>query len=77
MIHPLVQDLSSLKDNEIEEKILDLSKKYWITRNPEVQFQIRMLLDQFNEELKVRRNKALQQQYENRNQELDKLIKIN
>jgi hypothetical protein len=77
MIHPLVNDLSVLKDNEIEEKILDLSKKYWITRNPEVQFQIRMLLDQFNEELRVRRNKAIQQQYENRNQELDKLIKIN
>lgn len=77
MIHPLVNELSTLKDNEIEEKILDLSKKYWFTRNPDVQFQIRMLLDQFNEELRVRRNKAIQQQYENRNQELDKLIKIN
>ena len=77
MMHPLVNDLSSLKDNELESKILDLSKKYWVTRNSDVQYQIRLILDQYNEELRSRRHKLLQQQMENRNQELDKLIKIN
>jgi hypothetical protein len=77
MMHPLVNDLSSLKDNELESKILDLSKKYWVTRNSDVQYQIRLILDQYNEELRTRRHKLLQQQMENRNQELDKLIKIN
>lgn len=76
-MHPLVEDLSSLKDNEIESKILDLSKKYWMSRNPDLQFQIKLLLDQYNEELRVRRSKLFQQQSETRNQELDKLIKIN
>jgi len=77
MTHPLVNDLGSLKDNELESKILDLSKKYWVTRNSDVQYQIKLILDQYNEELRSRRHKLLQQQMENRNQELDKLIKIN
>jgi len=77
MMHPLVNDLSSLKDNELESKILDLSKKYWISQNSDVQNQIRLILNQYNEELRTRRHKLLQQQMENRNQELDKLIKIN
>jgi hypothetical protein len=76
-MHPLVNDLSSLKDNELESKILDLSKKYWISQNSDVQNQIRLILNQYNEELRTRRHKLLQQQMENRNQELDKLIKIN
>ena len=76
-MHPLVSDLSGLKDVEIENKILDLSKKYWQTYNPNLQYQIRMMLDVYNEELQNRRNKLLQQQLENRNQELDKLIKVN
>lgn len=76
-MHPLIEDLTILKDNEIESKILDLSKKYWVAKNPEVQFQIRLLLDQYNEELRTRRSKLLQQQYQNRNQDLDKLIKVN
>lgn len=76
-MHPLIEDLSLLKDNEIESKALDLSRKYWMSRNPEVQMQIKLLLDQYNEELRIRRSKLIQQQYETRNQDLDKLIKIN
>lgn len=76
-MHPLVDDLADLKDPELENKILDLSKKYWQTRNSDVQYQIRMLLDVYNDELRNRRSKLLQQQLENRNQDLDKLIKVN
>jgi hypothetical protein len=76
-MHPLVSDLSDLKDIEIENRILDLSKKYWQTHNSGLQNQIRILLDVYNEELGNRRSKLLQQQMDNRNQDLDKLIKVN
>lgn len=76
-MHPLIDDLNNLKDLELENKILDLSKKYWQTRNSDVQYQIRLLLDVYNDELRNRRSKLLQQQLENRNQDLDKLIKVN
>lgn len=77
MIHPLVEDLEHLKDSEIENKILELSKKYWQTHNPDLQYQIRMMLDIYKENLYIRRMKLLEQQSQNRNQDLDKLIKVN
>jgi hypothetical protein len=76
-MHPLIQDLSGLKDQELESKILDLSKKYWVTRNPDLQNQIAMALDSYNEELRTRRAKALEQLYQNRDKDLDKLINVN
>jgi hypothetical protein len=76
-MHPLAGDFGKLKDSEIEEKILDLSKKYWATHNPDVQHQISMLLDLYNEELRDRRAKTWQQQYQNRDKGLDNLIKVN
>ena len=76
-MHPLVYDLSKLKDSEIESKILDLSKKYWQSSNPSVRDQISMLLDSYNEELRTRRSKLWQQQQENNDKGLDKLINVN
>ncbi len=76
-MHPLLEDLSNLKDQEIEAKILDLSKKYWVARNPDVQYQITLLLNSYQEELRSRRAKAWEQQYQNRDKGLDKLINVN
>ena len=76
-MHPLAEDFSQLKDAEIESKILDLSKKYWATRNPAVQNQISMLLEMYNAEMGIRRAKVWQQQYQNRDKGLDKLINVN
>jgi hypothetical protein len=76
-MHPLLDDLSELKDQELETKILDLSKKYWIVRNPDVQYQITLLLNSYQEELRSRRAKAWEQQYQNRDKGLDKLINVN
>lgn len=76
-MHPLAEDFSQLKDAEIESKILDLSKKYWQTNNPNVQRQIGLFLELYNEELKSRRAKMWQQQYQNRDKGLDKLINVN
>jgi hypothetical protein len=77
MIHPLAQDLSKLKDLEIESKIQELGRKYWQSRNPDVQQQISLFLDTYNEELKARRIKNIEQLAQNRDKDLDKLIKVN
>jgi hypothetical protein len=76
-MHPLVENLNELKDSELENKILELSKKYWQSGNPQVQNQISMILQMYNEELQTRRAKMWQQQYQNRDKGLDKLININ
>ena len=77
MIHPLAQDLSKLKDLEIESKIQELGRKYWQSKNPDVQQQISLFLDTYNEELKARRIKNIEQLAQNRDKDLDKLIKVN
>lgn len=75
-MHPLAEDFSQLKDAEIEARVSELSKKYWQSSNPALQNQISLFLDLYNEELKGRRAKAWQQQYQNRDKGLDKLINV-
>jgi hypothetical protein len=75
-MHPLVTELSTLKDSEVESKINDLTKKYFMTYNVEVRMQIASVLDVYKEELEQRRNKLWQAQYENRDKGLDKLINV-
>jgi hypothetical protein len=75
-MHPLAEDFSQLKDTEIETRVSELSKKYWQSSNPSIQSQISMFLDLYNEELKSRRAKMWQQQYQNRDKGLDKLINV-
>ncbi len=76
MIHPLAEDFSQLKDAEVENRLQDLSKKYWMTNNPSVRQQMSILIGLYREELSVRRQKTLQQQYQNRDKGLDKLINV-
>jgi len=76
-MHPLAEDFSQLKDNEVEERIQDLSKKYWTTHNPGVQRQIILFMDMYKTELQSRRAKQLNQLYQKRNKDLDNLINVN
>lgn len=76
MIHPLVEDFSQLKDLEIENKLQDLSKKYWQTSNPAVKQQISIFIDLYKTELSFRRAKLVEQQYQKRDKDLDNLIKV-
>ena len=76
MIHPLVEDFSQLKDLEIENKLQDLSKKYWQTSNPSVKEQISIFIELYKTELSFRRVKLLEQQYQKRDKDLDNLIKV-
>jgi cell division FtsZ-interacting protein ZapD len=76
MIHPLAEDYTKLKDAEIESKIQDLSKKYFQSQNPAIKQQISIFLDIYRAELQTRRAKSLEQLYQNRDKDLDKLIKV-
>jgi len=75
-MHPLAEDFSQLKDSEIEEKLQELSKKFYQTHNPAVQRQISLFIELYQEEIRSRRAKLWQQKYQNRDKELDKLIKV-
>ena len=76
-MHPLAEDFDSLKDAEIEARITDLGKKYFMSQNPAVQKQIGMFLDIYKAELEQRRANAWQKEYQKRNKDLDDLIKVN
>jgi hypothetical protein len=75
-MHPLAGEISSLKDGEIETKISDLTKKYFMTSNPGIKSQIAILLENYRNELTTRRNSEWQKMVENRDKGLDKLINI-
>ena len=75
-MHPLINNLSELKDSELESRVNDLTRKYFMTNNPQVQQQISAALDAHKEALTERRRIAFEQAMEIRNKDLDKLIKI-
>lgn len=77
VINPLVDSLSHLKDSEVENKIQELSKKYWLTHNPDMKYQISLFIDMYREELKARQAKLWEEQNQKRNKDLDNLIQVN
>ena len=76
-MHPLVGNLSDLKTSEIENKINELSKKYFMVHNYEIQRQITLVLNAYKSELEIRRQQEWEKMMENRNKDLDKLINVN
>jgi hypothetical protein len=76
-MHPLITNLSEMKDAEIEAKITDLGKKYFMTQNFGLQQQISAVLETYKEEMATRRRNEWQRMMENREKGLDKLININ
>ena len=75
-MHPLVTSLADIKDADLEAKIGDLTKKYFMTHNVDVRHQMAMLLDSYKEELNARRAAALDKMMNSRDKSLDKLINI-
>jgi hypothetical protein len=75
-MHPLIQDLENLTDSELDAKINDLTKKYFMVSNFEVQRQIAIVLDSHKEELSKRRAKEWQKMSEKLNKNLDKLVNV-
>jgi hypothetical protein len=78
MFHPLITDLQSLSDAQVEDKISNLQRKYFQTYNLDLKNQISMTLDMYKEELKHRRFLAVQKfKEQNSNNDLDNLINVN
>ena len=75
-MHPLVNDLSSMKDPELESKINELTRKYFMTYNPGIQAQIVAVLDSYKEELDKRRRLDYEKMMNTRDKGLDKLINV-
>tara|TARA_B100000902_G_scaffold109697_1_gene111297 strand:+ start:10729 stop:10974 length:246 start_codon:yes stop_codon:yes gene_type:complete len=73
--NPLVQSFDDLSDNELEEKILTLNKKFWMTQNPQVKEQITAILDMYKAEMEGRRAKPKIKSQDGDNS-LDNLINI-
>lgn len=75
-MHPLITNIDSLKENELEIKINELSKKYFQTQNPALREQIVLVLESYKEALHARRLADFQRMNEAHNKDLDKLINI-
>lgn len=77
MSHPLIDNLESLSNTQVEEKLFDLQKKYFSTSNPNLQMQLSMIIDMYREEIKARRATEMQK-LNNRAGEngLDNLINV-
>ena len=78
MLNPLVDSLANLSINELEEKIVVLQRRYFMTSNLGVQSQIANFLEIYKEELNTRRAIEQQRQREQDNGEsgLDNLINV-
>ena len=77
MLNPLVDSLAGLSINELEDKIVVLQRRYFMTANPGVQAQIQNFLEIYKEELQTRRAIEYQRQNENNGENgLDNLINI-
>lgn len=74
-MHPLLGSISNLTESQIEEKLNQLTRKYWSTNNPELREQIVMMMDSFRDELMERRIEARKNSSGDDDQ-FDNLIKI-
>lgn len=75
-MHPLIGSLRDFKDAEIQSKIADLTKKYYMTSNPSVRAQMVAVLEDLNAEQRRRDAEAYEKMMAGRDKGLDKLIKV-
>lgn len=76
MFHPFEGDLSQLKDNEIEERLQDLTKKYFTAQrlgNHELLTQLSTFVTIYRQELSNRYRTKLKS---NEDRDLDQLINV-
>ena len=76
MFNPLVDDFKELTDVQIDDKIVELGRKYWMTRNPDLQAQIHVIMEMYKQESRARQARAYQQSQENGDNGLDNLINV-
>ena len=79
MYHPLIEDLSKIKDNELDNKILDLNKKYFIAARAgqgNLCSQISIVLESLKEEQSTRHKKMLMNAIKKDDNDLENLINV-
>tara|TARA_B100000927_G_C16253790_1_gene384602 strand:+ start:44 stop:283 length:240 start_codon:yes stop_codon:yes gene_type:complete len=78
MFHPFTENTKDMTLNEIYDKVSDLTKKYFQAHNPEVKQQIQTFLDFYKQEARIKEEKIKleEQDQENGNIDLDKLINV-
>lgn len=79
MLHPYVDNLDKLSINELEDKVIELQRKYFLTNNPSVQSQISVIIDIYRDQIQTRHRIDAQRQRDNQqdgDNSLDNLIKV-
>jgi len=75
-MHPGVNDLHTLSDPIIEQKLQQLTSVYFSTQNEAVRQQVVLLIDTYKLELEERKANSRLKDQQNGNNTLDKLIKV-
>ena len=73
MDHPLIDNVSDLSDEQLDENIVKLTKIYFQTRNPQARQQLQTVLDMYKLE---KRDRFIKNRMNPGNNDLDKLINI-
>lgn len=79
MFNPLVEDLTHLKDPDLDSKMTDLNKKYSIAMrlgNGSVAMQIAVVLEQLRDEVQRRQIESSKKLLQKQNKDLDDLINV-
>jgi hypothetical protein len=76
-MHPMMENLSSLSDSQIEQKLLKLNSIYFITNNESVRQQMILLMDSYKIELQERQLAAKRKEITDGDDNgLDNLIRV-
>jgi len=79
MFNPLIEDLTHLKDSDLDAKMSDLNKKYGIALrmgNSAIAMQIAVVLESIRFEVVRRQTEASKKLLQKQNKDLDGLINI-
>lgn len=76
MFHPFSDDLSDLTLPQLEQRVAELSRKYFATHNPQLQSQISTFIDIYKQEIQIKIAKEKARQQENGDSGLDNLINV-
>ena len=76
MLHPFSEDTKDLTVSELQEKLSDLSKKYFQTHNPQVKEQIGTFIEFYKQEILIKEQKLRKKKKKNGDLDLDNLIKV-
>jgi hypothetical protein len=79
MFNPLLEDLTLIKDVELESRMVDLNKKYGIalrTGNGMLAQQVAVVIEAIREETLRRQREATKKLLQKQNKDLDDLINV-